>query len=100
MSIQLTFDHLLPPVVSPGEGTLPERFAAFHAANPHVYTALRRLALQMRRAGVRRCGMKMLFEVLRWQYKLQTQGDEYRLNNVYTAFYNEAGAWVSCECAR
>ena len=27
--------------------TLEEQFAAFHSANPHVYQALRRLAVQM-----------------------------------------------------
>lgn len=67
--------------------TLREQFAAFHAANPGVYEALRRLALDMQRKGVRQYGTKGLFEILRWQYALQTQGEPYKLNNNYTAHY-------------
>jgi len=77
------------PITSPqaAHGTPEERFKAFHEANPHVYQALRKLALQMRREGIRRYSMKGLFEVLRWQYSLQTGGDDYKLNNYFTSFY-------------
>lgn len=67
--------------------TLGEQFAVFHAANPGVYEALRRLALDMRRRGVPQYGMKGLFEILRWQYAMQTRGEPYKLNNNYTAYY-------------
>lgn len=67
--------------------TIAAQFEAFHAANPGVYQALRRLALDMRRRGVRSYGMKGLFEILRWQYALQTQGEPYKLNNNYTSHY-------------
>lgn len=66
--------------------TLEQRFAAFHEANPHVYAHLRRLALDARRRG-RQVGIKMLYEVLRWQYAMQTSGDDFKLNNSYTSFY-------------
>ena len=44
--------------------SLEDQFNAFHAANPHVYSALRHLALDAARHG-RRLGIGMLFEVLR-----------------------------------
>jgi len=69
--------------------TLEEQFAAFHCANPHVYAALRRLALGMVRRGQRKIGVKMLFEVLRWQYAMTTtdSASSFKLNNNYAPFY-------------
>lgn len=67
--------------------TPQERFEAFHEANPHVYRALRLLALRLRRSGRRHYGMKGLFEVLRFDRALRTDGDEFKLNNNYTAAY-------------
>lgn len=66
--------------------TLEQRFEAFHEANPHVYAHLRRLALDARRKG-RQVGIKMLYEVLRWQYAMSTTDDDFKLNNSYTSFY-------------
>jgi hypothetical protein len=82
--------EMLPPLksVSRVEGqSLEEQFAAFHAANPQVYGALRSLALSMRRRGVRKAGIGQLFEVLRWQYALQTKGADFKLNNNFRSFY-------------
>ena len=68
--------------------TLEQQFEAFHQANPQVYPALRRLALDAARHG-RRLGIGMLFEVLRWQYAMNDDGpgQEFKLNNNYRAFY-------------
>lgn len=68
--------------------TLDQQFDAFHAANPHVYSNLRRLALDAARRG-RKMGIKALYEVLRWQYSMNTTDDvsEFKLNNNYTSFY-------------
>lgn len=87
------FDDLLLPTVEPSangnkHASIEERFNAFHAANPHVYAALRRLALQMRRAGHKQWSTKGAFEVLRWQYAmLTTDASGFKLNNIYTAPY-------------
>lgn len=78
------------PIVQPKwgkEATIQERFEAFHAANPGVYVALLGLVMEMRARGVRRYGMKGLFEILRWRYAMHTQGDEYKLNNIFTSRY-------------
>jgi hypothetical protein len=69
------------------EATIQERFESFHNANPHVYVALRNLALQMLGNGVREYGIKGLFEILRWQFALQTKGEPFRLSNDFTSRY-------------
>ncbi|MBO9524307.1 MAG: hypothetical protein J7518_22445 [Nocardioidaceae bacterium] len=84
---QLAFD--LAPLVEPTyekDATLAERFAAFHDANPHVADALEHLAAQWltRHDHV---GMKALFERLRWESGIRTEGDPYCLNNNWTAYY-------------
>ena len=64
-----------------------EKFLAFHEENPHVYQQLCGLAWSAHYAGLRRIGIKRLFEVLRWEHSLKTTGDEFKLNNNYTSFY-------------
>lgn len=88
---QLDIFNPLAPTNTPNHArgaSLEEQFAAFHAANPHVYHALRRLALDMTRRGQRRIGIGMLFEVLRWQYVMATHDPNgFKLNNNYRSFY-------------
>jgi hypothetical protein len=63
-------------------------FAAFHEDNPEVYTLLCRMARWLKDdKGLQKCGMKMLFERLRWLYLIQTKGGKYKLNNNYTSHY-------------
>ncbi len=57
------------------EMTIQERFAAFHAANPHVAAHLAEMALALRRQGRTRYGIKALVEVLRFQYAVHTAPD-------------------------
>lgn len=90
MRFQLEPAPLLPLVeAEAGEGrwTIAERFGAFHRRNPQVYAALRASALAMRRRGVTRYSIAGLFELLRWQYAMQTAGGEYKLNNDFRAPY-------------
>lgn len=71
----------------PKEATLFEKFVLWHRMNPQVYFALRRMALNMRAKGIRRYGLQALVEVLRFDYTMQTNGDEFKINNSYVAFY-------------
>lgn len=83
------FGPILPTVIPSfkRDASIQERFEAFHQANPHVYEALRRMALDMRLRGMQRYGIAGLFEVLRYRYAMQSNGDEYKLNNDYRALY-------------
>ena len=87
--IQLDLLQPITPVDRLCGQSLEDRFNDFHAANPHVLRALRSLALQMRRSGRKRFGIKGLFEVLRWNYALQTRNPltDFKLNNSFTSFY-------------
>ena len=78
------------PIVEPTQQpqlTVRERFERFHQTNPQVYTALVQLALQLKRRGVAKYGVKALFETLRFHYALHTQGERFKLNNYFTSFY-------------
>ena len=68
--------------------TIAQRFAEFHAANPHVYRLLREMALSDAARGVRRISPKLLVERLRAAgLTTAAADDEYRINNIYTSHY-------------
>jgi hypothetical protein len=69
------------------EEGLEARFRRFHAENPHVYGELAKLARQAKRKGRRKIGIKMLFEVVRWNRFLTTTDTEYKLNNNFHSRY-------------
>jgi hypothetical protein len=69
---------------------LDVQFAAFHAANPGVYEALRRLALRAVDKGRTTIGIGMLWEALRWETFVETVDPtqlEWKLNNSYRSRY-------------
>ena len=67
---------------------LEEFFRKFHKDNPHVYQSLVNLALQLRRKGRERYGIKSLFEVVRWHRAMETDSeDEFKLNNNHAPYY-------------
>lgn len=82
-----------PPKEDAVPGTLfgdaiQDRFEAFHRQNPAVYETLRRLITQWRMAGHSRCSISMLFEVMRWEMGVTTQGDDpFQLNNDFRSRY-------------
>lgn len=84
MTAQLVIDF------DPRDDRLDRDFAAFHKANPHVTDALVRLTREATARGVRRVGIKRLFEVLRWEHDLATDGGDFRLNNNLTSRYARA----------
>lgn len=76
------------PLVSIGKHeSIQAAFEEFHRINPHVYRHLVRAARRARFLGRRKIGIGMLFEVMRWNYFVQTEGDEFKLNNNFTSRY-------------
>lgn len=65
------------------------RFFEFHGENPEVYNELVRLARRAVNRGKRRIGIRMLWEVMRWNLTIEVdQGDdEFKLNDHYTSRY-------------
>ncbi len=72
---------------SDSEDALDERFWRFHRDNPAVYRELCRLARLGRGRGRQRLSIGQLFEVLRWELPVSTNGDEFRLNNSFRSRY-------------
>lgn len=59
----------------------------FHAANPHVFDALRHLAFELADVGVVRWSIRDLFAVLRHDEALKTKGTVWKLDNTLCAIY-------------
>lgn len=67
-----------------------KRFLAFHRANPQIYRELVRLAREARTYGQDRVGIRMIWEVLRWNVITQTVdlSSDYKLNDHYHSLYS------------
>jgi hypothetical protein len=84
----IQFDEYREPERRPGQ-SIQERFEAFHKANPWVYQALVTLARDLVSRGRNKLGIGMLWEVLRWQYFMQTvdPSSDFKLNDHYRSRY-------------
>lgn len=72
------------------KGPVEARFLAFHADYPEVYDALVELARKAYDAGANRVGLRMLLEVLRWEWtlsRLPADDEAWKLNNNYAPWY-------------
>lgn len=71
------------------ESRLDKRFANFHNKYPQVYKLLVRLSRELKDAGRAKIGIKMLWEVLRWQISIGNVADDtgFKLPNDYTSRY-------------
>lgn len=67
--------------------TIDAAFWKFHEENPDVLKKLIRMTLAAKLRGHKRIGMKMLFEVIRWEHLIHTRSDDFALNNNYTSRY-------------
>jgi hypothetical protein len=77
------------------ELTVTERFEAFHALNPHVYTTLVRLARRYKQAtGEDKQSVQRLVEIARWDEKIRTHGENgFEINNDFRPFYSRLIMW-------
>lgn len=66
---------------------MEEAFYAFHEQNPRVYELIIQFARQKKSQGFAHYGIKSIWERVRWEMPITTEGDEFKLNNNYTAFY-------------
>jgi hypothetical protein len=63
------------------------KFAEFHRENPKVYDHLVRLARKAVGAGKRKLGIRMLWEVVRWEIFLETTDPDFKLNDHHHSRY-------------
>lgn len=70
------------------------RFREFHEANPEVYEEFKKLAYQMKATGRRKYSCDAIIHVLRWNFDLETRGDdEFKINNNIRSLYGRLLAW-------
>lgn len=75
---------------SPPGATVAERFAAFHARNPHIYRVLVTYCRDYARAtGGVRFGIRPALERVRWDLAMRTvrPDGEWKLDNRYAPYY-------------
>lgn len=88
VQMELSFEQLEPVRQPEWHGrTIRSRFEQFHAMNPHVARRLAQMALEEKRRGWQRGSIDMLCHALRRDYRLQTAGDDFKINNSFTALY-------------
>jgi hypothetical protein len=67
--------------------TLQQKFERFHQQNPHVYRHIISLVREARANGVRRIGMSLIIDRIRWDHLIQTKGDTFKINQNYASRY-------------
>jgi hypothetical protein len=84
-------EHRLPdpPAIVPPTDKLAAQFKRFHEANPQVYRALADKAEQLLREGRTRIGIAELVEELRYDHRIGTRGEPFKINNNHRAFYSD-----------
>ncbi len=63
------------------------RFEKFHAENPHIFELVVKFAKQLKARGRTRYGMKSIAERVRWEMAVETDGDDFKINNNYMSCY-------------
>ena len=68
--------------------TIQQRFEEFHKANPHVYQELVALCREAVSNGKDKLGVRMVWEVARWNLIVKTQqNSDFKLNDHYHSRY-------------
>lgn len=63
-------------------------FFIYHQENPQVYDLLLRFTKEVYVRGRRRYSIVAVFERVRWYTTIETNGDEFKLNNNYRSCYS------------
>lgn len=68
-------------------GGLKYDWWVFHKANPRVYDLFKRFTFQVIRAGHQHYSADAVCHRIRWHTSVETQGDDFKINNNYAAYY-------------
>jgi hypothetical protein len=69
------------------EQSIQRRFEDFHRDQPQVYAELVKLARRARGRGAARVGIRMAWEVMRWNLTIETAPGDFKLNDHFTSRY-------------
>ncbi len=67
---------------------LTERFNNFHANNPQVYDEFKRITFISIERGFKKIGGDFIANIIRWESRVSSAGDKFKINNDFTAFYS------------
>lgn len=65
-----------------------KQFRIFHASNPQVYKMFKRFSLEAIEAGKKHLSAWLIINRMRWETEIVTQGDAFKINNNYIAYYS------------
>ena len=87
-----TYDWATPAEAAEPMTDTARKFLEFHQRNPQIYVELVRLArhaITLPGYGRRRIGIRMLWEIMRWNFTIEVDqaGDDYKLNDHLTSRY-------------
>jgi hypothetical protein len=72
----------------PTANSASDAFLRYHYQHPYVYDELVRMARRWKDSGKAHCSIKMLWEVLRYNFGVTIDSEDgFRLNNNYTSRY-------------
>ena len=85
-------DFVSVPPSTPVTEAFMERFWSYHKQHPQVLREVTSYALQLKRAGRERYGIKGVFEVFRWHSQMNSDkfkylNGEFKMPNSFTACY-------------
>lgn len=63
------------------------KYAQHRNENPEIWAMFEKLTLRLINSGVRHFGAKCIMENVRYNTALKTKGEQYKINNNYTAYY-------------
>lgn len=63
------------------------QFELYDKANPQIWEMFKKYARELLLAGRSHAGAKMIMERIRWETTVSAQGDGFKINNNYAAYY-------------
>lgn len=64
-----------------------DKYKEWDAANPQFYPLFCRFTEQLLNRGHRNIGVALIFERIRWESMIRTEGEPFKLNNNYRSIY-------------
>lgn len=75
------------PVAANDNDSWEARFERFHAENPDVYDLFKKYTFEAIMAGREHFSVISIFERIRWYTDVETQGDPFKINQNFAAYY-------------
>ena len=67
---------------------LDDKFEQYHEDNPHVYDLFKHFTFELIEHGAKHYSPQAVIERIRWHTTIQTEGDAFKINNNWSAYYS------------